>query len=312
MARKQKPKPSQPEEQVAPLLREIENLKRDVSGHTRDIEDCRRDVRQCRKDVDNAVRKRPVWFVLALAVLGFLGYTSWTGIKSIQTKLLEEAEKQLQKQVATLYEEKHVTQVVDHVIRTDANDLIRRTVETQTASILDDLKHKQEEQSQVLTAFRRDQEKYATITLLHDLIIKAESGDVMAFRRLARMATLPDPALSEVAKQSARRVWDTYFNQSDIITRHFNDTVPESEVANHLSSENFINRRLAVFTVRRRKMYGQIPQLIDRITTETSLDVLAAIETVLNTMLGAHTRSCWMTIRSQSTKSCGNRRRTPC
>lgn len=272
------------------LRKDVEELKRCLGGLERDIEDCRRDVRDCRQDVKDALKKRWLRPAFLVFVLAFLGYTSWSGLKDVQEKLLAEAEKRLKQQVEALYEEKNVARVVDEVIRHDANDLIRKMVETEIDPIVRDLRAKQEEQSKILTEFKKDQERYAKLTLLHDLTIKAESGDLPAFRALSKVAEFPEKDLSEAALASIRRIHEVYFGQSNIIRRHYEVNVPDSQVREYLRDGNSIRRKLAVCTVRSRKMYDDIPFLIERIPVERNLDVLAAMEATLNELLDAKYR----------------------
>ena len=290
MARKNMPKPNQPVtvQQFAAVQQELENLKRDTEGHTRDIVDCRRDIKDYRQEVIDAVKKRKLWTGFAVLVLAFLGYTSWTGIESVQKGLLQEAKKQLQKQVAVLYEEKHVAQVVDRVIRNDANDLIRKTTETQVAPIIDNLKRQQEEQSRILDTFKQDQVRYAQITNTSYQIIMAQAGDVQAFKNLAQIAAGTDLELSRAAKQVLQTVANTYFGLGTIITSSFPNDISDEKVTAYLSDDHHVLRAKAVYTVKKRKMYGQIPFLIGQIQKENSLDVWRAIENTLNELLAVN------------------------
>lgn len=232
--------------------------------------------------------KRWLWLPVSILLIigGFFGVTTYTGVKRLQTKLIAQAKEDLKKQVVDLYDEKNVARVVDDVIKQDANDLIRRKVEMEIDPVVRDIKKQQQEHSQVLADFRKDQEKYAMITLFHDLAFKAENGDVQAYRKLADVANFQDSELSQTAVQTIRRIYEMYFEQSSMIYRHYTDDVPDSKVIKGLYDKNFLIRKRAVCTVRKRQMYGQIQALIERIPVEPNLDVLASIQHTLNGLLG--------------------------
>ena len=202
MARKQPPKGNQtPKPKPDPAtMQDIGDLKRDVSGVLRDIADCRRDVADCRHEVTDAVRKRRFWAICVMSVVGFVGFTSLGTILYIQKQILNAAKNMLTKQVETLYEEKNVARVANEVIWNDANNLISKKVDAEVNPIVQNLRRTQEEQSKTLIEFKKNQEKYAKLTLLHDLAIRAESGELQALKGLAEVTKLPDAELAQVAE----------------------------------------------------------------------------------------------------------------
>jgi len=146
------------------------------------------------------------------------------------------------------------------------------------------------EYSQILKNFKKDQEKYATITLLNTLIIQATNGDKNAAIILADMSKNLNSEYSQIAKDAVRGAYEKYFG-SKISYNYFKPVIPDHEVIERLDEENFLERKRAIGTIRRRKMYKQIPNLISRLKTETHLDVIGEIERTLNALLGTKIKS---------------------
>jgi len=242
-------------------------------------------------DVKREVKKwvwRPVAILLIIG--GFFGVTTYTGVKNLQKRLIAQAEKDMKKDIKELYNEKNVARVVNDVIRQDANDLIKEQVKTEVEFIMTDLKQKQDEYAQALSALYANQQKYSRIILLNELVLKAQNGDLESFKRLEVFANSSDKEFSVSAVEAIRRTYEMYFGQDSISYKYFREDLPNSEVVKRFEDDNFILRKLAVFTVRKRQMYGQIPTLIKRIQTEPNLDVLAAIQVTLNILLGENLR----------------------
>jgi hypothetical protein len=277
-------------EQMAAIHQEIGSLKRDVSGYARDIEDCGRDIRDIRKELKDALGKRRGWIAFALFILGFLGYTSWNGIRKVQEELLNEAETRLQKQVAALYEEKNVDKMVAELVQQRAEALIKEATKEQVQPIVAQLKEDQTESSQVIAQMRAAQDNYAQIVELSDLIIKAQNADKKSWMKLMTLAEREQTTeRGKFARDAAKRIYDQFFTnefyQSGFI---YSPKVSNEAVVAALTHRWADKRKTAVYSIKHRLMYDQIPALIAMLPAEQNLDVLAEMFHTLNDLLSTN------------------------
>jgi hypothetical protein len=233
-----------------------------------------------------------VWRPIAvlLTIGAFFSVTTYTGIKTAQKAIIDEARKNFKEDVNTLYKEANVSVMVNTLIKENAENMIKEKVAEEINPIITDLKEDQNEYSKTLNEFKKEQAKYAEITLLNELSIKAINGDKNAFITLANSIQHLDLNHSQFAKDTIRGAYEKYFGNR-ISYDYYKPIISDEEVIKNLDDENFITRKLAVGSIRQRKMYKQIPDLISRIKTETHLDVIGEIERTLNALLGMDIRS---------------------
>lgn len=275
MAKQQKDKQKETESKIA----DIDYIK--LKG----IEDI------VKKDVKRDI-KAWVWRPIAvlLIILGFFGYTGYEGLKKLQEKIIEDARRDFQEKVKILYEEANVSVMVSTLIKENAGNMIKEKVAEEVNPIIAGLKKDQNEYSMILDEFKKEQAKYAEITLLNELSIKAMNGDKNAFITLANLIERLDLNHSQFAKDTIRGAYEKYFGNR-LSYDYYKPSTSDEEVIKNLDDENFVKRKLAVGSIRQRKMYKQIPDLISRIKTETHLDVIGEIERTLNALLGMDIRS---------------------
>ena len=224
------------------------------------------------KDVKKEI-KTWIWkpITVFLIIAGFFGITTYTGIKQLQNRLMDKAKKDFETKVRTLYNEVNVAKVVNRLIEENVENLIEEKVKAEISPIIEDLK--------------KNQQGYTEIIELNKLAIYAESGDRQAFKKLKRIGDSPNQKYSRFAYRVALKVYEKY-NSGMFYKEWFKPTMPNVEAIKLLSDEDISKRKIAVYTVGRRKMYDQVPALISMIRTEVNLDVLAAITRVLNELLG--------------------------
>jgi len=238
-----------------------------------------------KKDVKKDIKAwlwRPI--AVLLVILGFFGYTSYEGLRRLQEKIIEDAKRDFQKKVETLYKEANVSVMVNTLIKKNAENMIKEKVAEEVSPIIADLKEDQNEYSIILNKFKKEQTKYAEITLLNELSIKAMNGDKNAFITLANLSVRLDSNHSQLAKDTIRGTYEKYFG-SRLSYNYYKPIISDEEVIKNLDDENFMKRKRAVGTIRKRKMYKQIPNLISKIKTEPHLDVIGEIERTLNKLL---------------------------
>lgn len=219
-----------------------------------------------------------------LIIAGFFGITTYTGIKQLQDKLMVKATEDFEEKINTLYSKKNVGKIVDELVKENTENLIKEKVKEEIDPVIANLKKDQEEYSNTLSKFRQEQQKYAAITLVSELSIKAEHGDRWAFMELCKIADLTNTTYSSFASQVAKKVYLNYFGK-EYISEHYKPEISNSEVIRRLKDDHNHRRKLAVRTVSERKMYDQVPVLISMVRSEADLYVLGELQRVLNRML---------------------------
>lgn len=288
MGRRRPPKSHQTQQSARSgfVLPEVEALKREVSSQKRDIDDAKRDIADVRRELKDVVTRRRAMIGFVVVVVTFLGYTSWTGIKKIQERLLEEAEERLHEQVSRSYEEKNVDEMVGRLIEVRAEALIREEAAKEVEPIVAELREKQSESAQAVLEMKATQSYYAGLTEMTDLIVRAQNGDLPAWTKLVALAEAEQAtARGKLATEAARRIYEEFFAEEFYRSRYYLTSVSNEEVVASLEHRFPHKRKMAVFTIEVRNMYAQVPVLIAMISKEQSLDVLGEIFRVLNQML---------------------------
>jgi len=256
------------------------------------------------KDVKKEV-KAWIWKPISifLIITGFWGWTTYQGIKRLQGDLITKATKDLEEKVKTLYSKMNVEKVVDDLVKENAEDLIKDKVKLEVDPVVTEIKKDQEEYSKVLIEFKKQQERYAEITSLNELAVAAGNGDKEAFIKLNKLTVPLNSKYSSFAVQVVTKVYDTYFGKDSFTLKYYKAQISDKEVISHLNSKDFITRKLAVSTIKKRKMYDQVPKLIAMIKTEPTLDVLALISKVLNDLLNTNINILHDNARNDFTKA---------
>ena len=122
------------------------------------------------------------------------------------------------------------------------------------------------------------------LTDLNDLAIKAGFGDRYAFEELRMIANSNESEESNFAKKVVTEIIKKYSGKMYLEVT-INTEVPNYIVVEALNDINPDTRKMAIYTVNKRKLYSEIPTLILKIKSEEDLDVLAAIYRTLNNLL---------------------------
>ncbi len=225
------------------------------------------------KDVKKEM-KTWIWKPISifLVIAGIFGYTTYSGIKKLQDNLIENATKNIKKQIGELYSEKNVSAMVDEVIKDDASNLIKEKVNTEVDPIIKRLEE--------------DQKKYARLTSLQELAINAQSGDRKSYDELINISNDPTSKYAEFANRIALKIYVSYERNKASYYGQYFTTAKNEEIPERLNYDSSYWRKIAVDTIKKRRMYDQVPTLISMLKTETNLDVLTAIELALNQLLG--------------------------
>lgn len=222
-------------------------------------------------------------FAFILFMLAFLGITSWDRITTLQERIIEKAESSLNGKINTIYDATNVKKMVDSVIKDDARNIIKNQSKNAIDPIINDFK---KEYAQILSAFKKDYEKNKEIIDMNELVIQAESGKKNAYDTLMAIGGDSQHKYSILAHHVARKIYDGY-NKGFYSSSAFKPDISNENVINYLDNKKFTLRRLAVYSIGKRKMYNQIPVLLSMVNTEENIEVLAAIYRVLNKLLNA-------------------------
>jgi len=120
------------------------------------------------------------------------------------------------------------------------------------------------------------------LTVLH-----AQNGDKQSWLELGQIAEKEKGTeRGEFAVGAFRKIYDSFFKTGFRSSSYYLPIVSDSEVVEHLKDKWTHKRKMAVYTIKKRTMYNQIPTLISMMPIEENLDVLAEINRVLNELLG--------------------------
>jgi len=220
--------------------------------------------------------------LIFFAILGGI-----TGLSLWEIK--QRVEAKMEELVAKQFEEPQIQEVVRKVAAERASALMTEQIMPEVTKFKDEIKKNQEEYFKVLIESKEQQEKQAEIISLNLLAIAAVNGDKDAFFKLNSLTRDANSKYYSFAVQLTTKVYFTYFgNFSFSSERYYLAKKSDEEVVEQLNSEIFLERKIAVNTIKRRKMYVQVPKLIAMIKSEPTLDVLAAIGKALNDLLGTN------------------------
>ena len=238
------------------------------------------------------------WMAIFFAILtGITGMSLWSIWQCMETKMedlvakqfgepqIQEVVRQAAAEQASVLMSEQITPEVNKFKAEIAS--AHKEVRTEIYPLIVNLR---DEYSQTFEHFKKEQEKYATVTLLNKLIIQATNGNKNAAITLVDMSKNLNPEYLQIAKDAMKGTYEKYFS-SKFSYEYFQSIIPDHEVIKRLDEENFLERKRAVGTIRKRKMCKQIPNLISRLKTETHLAVIGEIERTLNSLLDTKIKS---------------------
>ena len=118
-------------------------------------------------------------------------------------------------------------------------------------------------------------------------VLRAQIGDKKSWLELGQIAEREQGTeRGEFAVGAIRRIYDDFFKTGFQRSMYYLPSVSDSEVVEFLKHNWPHKRKQAVYTIKKRLMYDQIPALISMVPLEENLDVLGEIYRVLNELLG--------------------------
>ena len=119
-------------------------------------------------------------------------------------------------------------------------------------------------------------------------VLSAQNGDKRSWSKLVQVAEKEKGTkLGEFAANAAKRVYDDFFSAGPFVEhKYYPPTISDSDVVENLKNDWPHRRKTAVYTIKERSMYDEIPNLISMLSREGNLGVLGEIYAVLNELLG--------------------------
>ena len=289
-------------------------------GDNREIERYEKIVDRANKEIAG-VRYVYIWlagilgiiFVVGMGVATFITYSTLGAITSSVEERVSKLEKRVEERIEEQFDQNNIRKLVEDkaIERIDkvADKLIGqkidekvtpliRDVDIQTRDLQSRLVAIEEKINQImadsekkLSALEGETEKNLKAMQIESkfllTVLRAQNGDKESWLKLLQIAEKEQGTeLGEFAADAVKRIYDDFFKTGFRESMHYLPSVSDSEVVENLKNNLSHKRKTAVYTIKKRLMYDQIPVLISMVPLEENLDVLGEIYIVLNELLG--------------------------
>jgi len=229
-------------------------------------------------------------FIIAGGI-GLLTYSNYSTIGEMESNLekrVGKLEKRVEERIEEQFDRENIRKTVEDKakerIDAIADKLIGERINEKAADSEKRLGALEEETEKNLKAMQTRSEFLLTV-------LRAQNGDKESWFKLIQIAEKEqETELGRFASIAAARVYDDFFKIGLRRGTYYKPIVSNSEVVEKLKHDWPLQRKTAVYTIKERSMYDQIPVLISMILREDDLGVLSEIYSVLNKLLGTDIR----------------------
>lgn len=254
-------------------------------------------------------------FVAGMGIATFITYSTIGDIKSSVEQRVSKLEKRVEERIEEQFDQNNIRKLVEDkaIERIDkvADKLIGEKIDEKATPLIRDVQTQvrglqrwlvaiDEKVNQImadsekkLRALERETEKNLKAMQIESkfllTVLRAQNGDKKSWLELGQIAEKEQGTeRGEFTVDAFRRIYDDFFKTGFQRSMYYLPSVSDSEVVENLKHNWPHMRKRAVYTIKKRSMYDQIPALISMVPLEENLDVLGEIYRVLNELLGTN------------------------
>lgn len=252
-------------------------------------------------------------FVVGMGVATFITYSTIGDIKSSVEERVSKLEKRVEERIEEQFDKNNIRKLVEDkaIERIDkvADKLIGQKIDEKVTPLIRDVDIQardlqsrlvaiEEKINQImadsekkLSALEGKTEKNLKAMQIESkfllTVLRAQNGDKESWLKLFQIAEKEQGTeQGEFAADAVKRIYDDFFKTGFRERMHYLPSVSDSKVVENLKNNLSHKRKTAVYTIKKRLMYDQIPVLISMVPLEKNLAVLGEIYIVLNELLG--------------------------